>query len=95
MGTMRRLDTTRIDTTKIDITKHVESAWVLPLRQYVPVFLILLSGLLLAVSVILPMQGAAPEYLTWWHWMGVVLIYLALGALAYSLYLTISAMDRA
>ena len=95
MDTMRRLDTTRIDTTKIDITKHVESAWVLPLRQYAPVFLVLLIGLLLAVSVILPMQGAAPEYLTWWHWMGVVLIYLALGALAYSLYLTISAMDRA
>ncbi len=92
---MRRLDTTRIDTTKIDTTKHVESAWVLPLRRYAPVLLILLIAVLLAVTVIVPMHRAVPEPLTWWRWMGMALIYLALGALAYSLYLTISAMDRA
>ncbi|MFH0878885.1 MAG: ATP-binding protein [Lentisphaerota bacterium] len=66
-----------------------------PLRKYAPVALLALNGLLVAVTVILPLLEEAPPSHNPWTWIGLMVTYLALLALGIFIYRFIHDMDTA
>jgi len=79
---------------KYDFTRHVELAWVSPFRRYAPVLLIFLVAILIAVTILLPLHTREGQPWSAWTWTGVVVTYLALAALGFSLFLFLKSMDR-
>ncbi len=78
---------------KFDRTQHVEPVWTAPVRKYAPVVLLFLVAALLTFTVFIPLYHHQECYENVWTWTGILLTYLALGALGAYLFLLIRHMN--